>query len=618
MPRRVLCDITAPAAVSAGALLAPQYDVVAWNPETPPEGVVLTASSARQPRHPGVRVVGIIAPGAQGPWPDAWYALVPGEAPREVLARAVANAWADLDAAAERIRLEQELSELNAIGVRLSAERDIDVLLTTILGKACEITRSDAGSLYLIEEGADGTRRLRFALAQNASVPIAFRAISLPLDSTSVAGHVALTGEVQNLADAYAPPAEAPFRINRSFDEQTGYRTKSMLVVPMKTPHGDMLGAIQLINSRPDFEGPLPSAADVERHVRPYSDRHVRLAGSLASQAAVALLNRRLYENISELFEGFVKAAVTAIESRDPTTSGHSFRVAAMTTRLADVVSRTRRGIYGSVRFTAEEMREIRYAALLHDFGKVGVREHVLVKSKKLYPFELDRIRARVEMLIRDLELDATRRKLDLAIRRGGETYANEAARIDHELAATLAELNEALDVIVAVNEPSVHARSFANQLLRVTAQSWEDHQGKRRTVLTPEEASILAINRGSLTENERLEIQQHVVHTYQFLAQIPWTRELRRIPEIARSHHEKLNGSGYPFGAAQDDIPVQSRMMTIADIYDALTATDRPYKKAVRIEDALDTLRAEQRAGAIDGHLLVLFVDARVFEHTA
>jgi HD-GYP domain-containing protein (c-di-GMP phosphodiesterase class II) len=615
MSRRVLCDISAPAAVAAGALLGPEYDVQAWKPDSPAEGVVLTSVPERQPAGDGVRVVGIIEP-AGGPWPRAWYALVPAGAPREALARAVANAFADLDAAAERVRLEQELSELNAIGIQLSAERDIDVLLNTILAKACEITRSDAGSLYLIDEEPGGTRRLRFALAQNASVPIAFRASSLPLDSTSVAGHVALTGEVLNLADAYEPPPDAPFHINRSFDERTGYRTKSMLVVPMRTPHGELLGAIQLINSKPAFDGPLASAADVERHVRPYTGRHVRLAGSLASQAAVALLNRRLYHNITELFEGFVKAAVTAIESRDPTTSGHSFRVAAMTTRLADVVSRSSRGVYAAVDFSADQVRELRYAALLHDFGKVGVREHVLVKSKKLYPFELERIRSRIEMLIRDLELGATRRKLDLAVRRGAD-YAEHAARVDRELATAIAELNEALDVIVAVNEPSVHARSFASQLLRVTAQSWVDHQGQRRTVLTPEEASILAINRGSLTENERIEIQQHVVHTYQFLTQIPWTRELRRIPEIARSHHEKLNGSGYPFGAAQDDIPVQTRMMTIADIYDALTATDRPYKKAIRVEDALDTLRAEHRAGAVDGHLLDLFIDARVFEHT-
>jgi HD-GYP domain-containing protein (c-di-GMP phosphodiesterase class II) len=419
-----------------------------------------------------------------------------------------------------------------------------------------------------------------------------------------------------NLADAYTPPPGSRVQINRWFDEQAGYRTMSMLVVPMRTPQGETLGALQLINCRPAFTGPLRSTAEVERHVRPYDERHVRLAGSLASQAAVALANHRLYESISELFEGFVKASVIAIESRDPTTSGHSFRVADLTVGLAEIVNRAGTGPYRDLRFSADELRELRYAALLHDFGKVGVREHVLVKSKKLYPGDLDRIRGRVELLMRDLELGVTHRKLELALRRG-QTYAEQAAKLDAELAATIAELNEALDVILAMNEPTVHSQDFAGQLLGIAARSWEDHHGRRRTLLTPDETRVLAITRGSLTDAERREIQQHVVHTVQFLAQIPWTREFKRIPEIAGSHHEKLDGSGYPVGASGESIPVQSRMMTIGDIYDALTATDRPYKKAIRVDQALDTLRAEQREGALDGGLLDLFIEARVFERT-
>jgi HD-GYP domain-containing protein (c-di-GMP phosphodiesterase class II) len=617
MRRRVLFDAGSPAAAAAAALLTNEFDVRAWAPAEPSEGVILTSDPQRPPAAARTRVIGVVDAGAPGPWPSAWYGLLPAGAGHLLVARTVANAFSDLDAAADLARLERELSELNAIGIQLSAERDLDVLLETILTKAREITRSDAGSLYLVDEAPDGERRLRFALAQNASVEFTFQAVTLPLDEASVAGYAALTGEVVNLADAYTPPPGSRFQINRWFDEHAGYRTMSMLVVPMRTPQGETLGALQLINCRPEFDGPLRSAAEVEQHVRPYDDRNVRLAGSLASQAAVALANRRLYDSISDLFEGFVKAAVTAIESRDPTTFGHSFRVADLTVGLAEAVDRIASGPYREVRFTADELRELRYAALLHDFGKVGVREHVLVKSKKLYPGDLDRIRQRIELLMRDLELGVTRRKLDWAVRRGQDGYAEQAARLDAELAAAIAELNEALDVILTMNEPSVHSQDFAGQLLRITARSWEDHRGRRRTLLTPEEASVLAITRGSLTDAERREIQQHVVHTFQFLAQIPWTREFRRIPEIARSHHEKLDGSGYPFGARGEHIPVQSRMMTIADIYDALTATDRPYKKAIRAEEALDTLRAEQRSGALDGPLLDLFIDARVFERT-
>jgi HD-GYP domain-containing protein (c-di-GMP phosphodiesterase class II) len=613
--RRVLYDAASPAAAGAAALLADEFDVRPLTAADAAESVVLTAGPGAPPG-PRTRVIGVVEATAPGPWPDCWYGLVPVGAGRELVARAVANAFVDLDGAADRARLERELGELYAIGIQLSAERNLDVLLETILTKAREITGSDAGSLYLVEEPPDGPRHLRFALAQNASVEIPFQAVTLPLDEASVAGYVALTGEVVNLADAYTPPPGSRFQINRWFDEQAGYRTMSMLVVPMRTPQGETLGALQLINCRPEFEGPLRTAAEVERHVRPYDERHVRLAGSLASQAAVALANRRLYDNISELFEGFVKASVTAIESRDPSTSGHSFRVADLTLGLAEIVSRAGTGPYQDLRFNADELRELRYAALLHDFGKVGVREHVLVKSKKLYPGDLDRIHGRVELLKRDLELGVTHRKLELALHRG-RAYGEHAARLDAELAAAIAELNEALDVILTMNEPTVHSQDFADQLLRITARAWEDRHGRRRTLLTPDEASVLAIARGSLTDTERREIQQHVVHTFQFLAQIPWTREFKRIPEIAAAHHEKLDGSGYPLGASGTSIPVQSRMMTIADIYDALTATDRPYKKAIRVEEALDTLRHEQRSGALDGALLDLFIDARVFERT-
>jgi GAF domain-containing protein len=243
---------------------------------------------------------------------------VPVGAGRPLVSRAVANAFASLDASSQHARLERELSELNAIGIQLSAERNLDVLLETILTKAREITGSDAGSLYLVEDAPDGERRLRFTLAQNESVEIPFRSVTLPLDGESVAGHVALTGSIVNLADAYAPPEGSPFKINRWFDEHARYRTKSMLVVPLRTPQGEIIGALQLINCKPERRGPLRTTEEAEVHVRPYGDRHVRLAGSLASQAAVALANRRLYESISQLFDGFVKASVTAIESRDP------------------------------------------------------------------------------------------------------------------------------------------------------------------------------------------------------------------------------------------------------------------------------------------------------------
>src|SRR5262245_47049076 len=447
MLRRLLYDPSSPPALAAATLLADYYEVQPWTLEAAPESVALTTDPGLVAPGERTRVIGIVDGNAPGPWPAGWYALVPLGAGRPLIARAVANAFASLDAAGQRARLERELGELNAIGIQLSAERNLDVLLETILTKAREITGSDAGSLYLVEDAPDGSRRLRFALAQNESVEIPFRSVTLPLDGESVAGHVALTGAVVNLADAYQPPAGSPFQINRWFDEHARYRTKSMLVVPLRTPQGEIIGALQLINCKPERRGPLRSTEDADTHVRPYGDRHVRLAGSLASQAAVALANRRLYNSISELFDGFVKASVTAIESRDPTTFGHSFRVAELTVGLAEAVERANDARFRNVRFSPEEMRELRYAALLHDFGKVGVREHVLVKSKKRYPLDLDRIRHRIELLMRDLELSVTRRKVDWLTRRGKDGFTVLAARLDAELAAAITELNEALDV---------------------------------------------------------------------------------------------------------------------------------------------------------------------------
>jgi HD-GYP domain-containing protein (c-di-GMP phosphodiesterase class II) len=563
---------------------------------------------------PSARVVAIV-PAGDGHAPPDCYAAVPSGAGRGVLARAIANAFADLEARGEIAKLRQELRELNAIGIGLSAERDPVALLGLILAKARAITASDAGSLYLVETGADGERQLSFALTQNDSLDLPFTAATLPLSSASVAGHVALTGQPVNLPDAYRPPDGAPYRINRTFDDRVGYRTRSMLVVPMRTPPGETIGVLQLINCKPGHPGPLPTPQDVERHVRPFSSRYEELALSLASQAAVALDNSRLYQSIRRLFEGFVAASVTAIESRDPTTSGHSFRVAELTVGLAEAVDRCRAGPYAGLRLGADEVRELRYAALLHDFGKVGVREPVLLKAKKLYPLELERIRQRVALLGRGLQLRCAEAKLDHLARRGRRGFEQAAARLEAELASGLADLEASLARIVAANEPTVLPSDAAARIGELAQRAIETGEGAPRTLLTAEEAAILSIPRGSLTPDETAEIRSHVLHTWDFLAQIPWTREFRRVPEIARSHHEKLDGSGYPDGLRGEAIPVQSRIMTIADIYDALTAADRPYKNAVPRDRALDILAAERRAGAIDADLLDLFLEARVFE---
>ncbi|HET9804232.1 MAG TPA: GAF domain-containing protein, partial [Candidatus Acidoferrum sp.] len=296
-------------------------------------------------------------------------------------------------------RVSHELEELNRVGIALSETRDVDQLLELILRKSREITSADAGSLYLVEQ-ADGIEQLRFKLTQNDSVEFPFAEFTLPLTDKSIAGYCARHGQVVELADAYRVPKSMPFQFNKSFDDQAGYRTRSLLALPMKNGKGEVLGVLQLLNCKRNWKAKLTDSKAVAKVVHAFPEHAVRLGLSLASQAAVAYENSRLYRDIENLFDGFVHASVKAIEQRDPTTSGHSHRVCEMTVALAEAVDREPRGPYAELRFSREQMKEIRYASLLHDFGKVGVREQVLVKAKKLYPQDLNIIRNRFEHLL--------------------------------------------------------------------------------------------------------------------------------------------------------------------------------------------------------------------------
>lgn len=559
-----------------------------------------------------VPVVALLEPGAADAPPLDCHAYLQKPVTPFLLANALRNACEHARLRREHEASRSQLVELNAIGVRLTAERDNDALLDLILTKAREITRSDAGSIYLVEESVSAPRRLRFKLAQNDSVRVPFTEFSLPVSEESIAGYVALTGEIVVVDDAYAVPKGYRFRVNRDFDTQVGYRTKSMLVVAMRTPAGEVIGVLQLINCKRDFARPFASPEAVELEAQPYSSSFRDLAASLASQAAVALDNSRLYNSIHRLFEGFVQASVTAIESRDPTTSGHSSRVAELTVAMATAVDRATDGPLRHVRFPADAMREIRYASLLHDFGKVGVREEVLVKAKKLHPWHLELIRQRGEIIKRGLELKLARRKLDHLVGPGRSGFAEASEAWDAELACLLDEVDGQLKVVAEANEPAILPEDCDDRVRGLALRTFVDHLGEPQTVITPEEARILSIPRGNLTKEEFKQIQSHVVHTFHFLSQIPWTRELRRIPEIARSHHEKLDGSGYPLGKRASEIALETRMMTIADIFDALTATDRPYKAAVPVEAALDILGHEAKSGALDPILLEMFITLR------
>jgi HD-GYP domain-containing protein (c-di-GMP phosphodiesterase class II) len=532
--------------------------------------------------------------------------LVPLPCPSTMLQRVVGETLS----AARAFHLARVADQLLEIGLALNAERDPRRVLELILEHARTMTCADAGSIYLVED--DG-KSLRFTIARNDSVEADFSAFTVPVTEDSVVGTCVITGHVVSIPDLYVAGGPIAlgrrFQHDRSFDERFGYQTRSMLTIPMRPPGGRVLGVIQLINAKSD-PGPLRAATDFSRRVVPFSSEDERLCLSLAAQGAVALESARLYAEIQELFEGFVRASVVAIEQRDPTTSGHSQRVADLTVKLAETVDGMNEGDFADVRFSRDQLREIQYAGLLHDFGKVGVREQVLVKAKKLFEPQLDLVMARFDHMHTVLRLELLEQQLERA--QGGE---RQDADLRARYAARARDLDEMIELVLAANEPTVLQAETSARLREVTQQEFRSARGLRIRLLEDEDVTALLVRKGSLTEAERIEIQSHVAHTYNFLVRIPWGQTLSDVPEIAGRHHEYLDGSGYPHRVGADEISIQSRMMTICDIFDALTAADRPYKKAVPVALALKILSLEARDGKVDSALLDLFTSARIYE---
>jgi HD-GYP domain-containing protein (c-di-GMP phosphodiesterase class II) len=521
---------------------------------------------------------------------------------------------------AERYRY--ELSELLSISRAISSERDVVALLGVILEKSRYIAGADAGSIYIVEGNDLGTHRrtLRFMVSQNESMPVDFREFTLPVDDRSIVGKTVLGRAAINIPDLYRldEPGWNPWGVhhNRALDEKSGYRTHSMLTFPLINQHDEVAGVIQLINRKRDPHARLRDPDDFAEQVIPFDKRSEELCETLAAQAGISLENALLTEEIQQLFEGFVNASVTAIESRDPTTSGHSQRVATLTCRLAEIVDGVDAGPLAGHRFTADDIKQIEYAGLLHDFGKVGVREKILVKARKLYEHERDQLLQRFDYVRKAVEADCLRRRLEGVVRsRSLPPQPHALFELDDEARGKLAELDEIVEFLLGANEPTVQSTGSFERLDEIARLSYVDARGQRQPYLTASEIESLKVTRGSLTGQERKEIESHVLHTFNFLATIPWGRKFGRIPLIAGTHHEKLDGSGYPWGLDAPDIPVEARMMAISDIFDALTASDRPYKRAVPVERALSILEEEVQGGKCDHDLFRVFVEAKVWE---
>ncbi len=503
----------------------------------------------------------------------------------------------------------QRLEQLNSVGAALSSERNLERLLENILLAAKTITRADGGTLYRMSE--DG-QQLEFAIVRNDSLGIAFGGANgqplsdkfqaLPLytragvpNDSMVAAHAALNACTVNIADAYDADG-FDFSGTRRFDASTGYRSRSFLTVPMRNHEGEVIAVLQLIN-----------ALTPEGQVEPFNDEDQRLAESLASQAAVALTNRQLIQQMETLFEAFINLINIAIDEKSPYTSGHCQRVPELTMMLAEAADKAKEGPLKDFHLTDQDRYELKIAALLHDCGKVTTPVHVVDKATKLQTL-FDRIHlidTRFEVLRRDAEIARWR-----AVAGGADTQEMAAA-----YEARCQQIDEDRAFLRHANVGGERMSDEDIERVRRIAQDyrWCDASGVEQAFLSDEELENLTIRAGTLTAAEREIINNHIVATIKMLEALPWPKHLRRVPEYAGGHHERMDGKGYPNGLKREDMSWQARMMGIADIFEALTAADRPYKPAMKLSQAVSIMENFKANGHIDPDLFQVFMDASV-----
>lgn len=523
------------------------------------------------------------------------------------------------------------MQSLMEVGLALSSERELSKLMQILLENSMEVTQAEGASVYLVEHRSardygnvislQTKPVLRFLRSTNRRIGNIERSGILDVDASSIAGYVCMTRQSVNIKDCYNLPEDSPFKFNPQYDAEYGYVSKSMMAIPMVTSGGKIRGVIQLVNKLSDkgLKTLNETGKLATSNIVGFTNEDEELLNVFASHAAIAIENSKLTESIENLFESFVRASVKAIEARDPTTSGHSDRVAMMTVELARAAHNVGEGPYKELRFTETQIRELRYAALLHDFGKIGVSEPVLLKKKKLLDRELESVLIRFDALVHREEnelLNSLCLKLINNSKENSKSFDPEMAY--HQAKAQIDTLKMRVKTlkghVITANEPQIMSHDFnIDQLVEKIVRINEMFNNK---ILTLGEIKTLSIARGSLTPDERKEVESHVSHTYEFLKQIAWTEDLSHITEIAHCHHEKMDGTGYPRGIGGEQIPIQARMMTIADIYDALTAFDRPYKKSLSPARALEILVKDARAQKIDGYLLKIFIEAGVFHH--
>ncbi|HBD94552.1 MAG TPA: HD family phosphohydrolase [Spirochaetia bacterium] len=493
------------------------------------------------------------------------------------------------------INNEIELKSLYTIGINLSSESNLDTLLRNILNAAMDLTNSDGGSIYLLTDDINpetDERMMQFEHSISDTLGEIYSKFKMPINDKSLAGFVVHTGKSLNIEDVYTIPENLPYGFNSSFDIKNGYRTKSMLVVPMINHKQKIIGALQLINRKKDREIKLDSLEKINTSVIDFDHKCELLIRSLGSQATISIETSGLYRELHMLFESFMTASVNAVESRDPSTAGHSRRVSKLSVAIANHINMSDSPAFQNIHFSIEDLLAIKYAGLLHDFGKIGINEKILLKAKKLFDEEIHIINSRLEIFQYTLYFE------------GNKTLNN-----------IFDTVHEYRDAIMIANEPGKLTEKIIDILETEHKTFIKTLDEREEKIINDLEYNKLVNSRGSLSAEEYKIIQSHVEHSYNFLKLIQWPTGLEKVPDIARYHHEKLDGSGYPTGIKSDKIPFESQIMCIADIFDALIASERPYKTKMTIEKAFDILDDEAKQGKINQNILDLFFEEKIYE---
>lgn len=504
-------------------------------------------------------------------------------------------------------QLREQIKKLSDIGRALSGVYDLNKLLEMIVDQARSFTNADAGTLYIVEGNT-----LRFKIMQNNSLKIRMggktgETIPFPpiqIDESNVSAFVALKGKSVNIPDVYETDM-FDFTGPKKFDQSTGYRSKSMLVVPMKNHENDPIGILQLLNAMDP----------VSNQVISFSQDYVSLSESLASQAAVAISNAQLISNMNELFEAFVKVMATAIDEKSPVTGGHIRRVADLTLTMAEFIDGHEEGTFKDIKFTPDQMYELRIAAYMHDIGKVTTPVEIVEKANKLQTI-FDRIhyvKLRMDYIIQKVQLEGQQNKIKLLEKGADEA---EIKKVETDSKNKIQELIDIRSFINKCNKPGEFLEDETlDRLKEISQRTYVNSEGEEQPFLTEDELTNLSIRRGSITEAERKKMQDHAAVTLRMLKQIPFTKKLKNIPNFAGAHHEFINGNGYPLGLKGDEIPFEGKLMAVTDIAEALTASDRPYKKAMPLETVYRILRSMAEKGELDNNLVELFIEHEIYK---